>query len=277
MLCRAVKLSLASAVLLAACRGEPRGAGPATTPPPASPPPAPRAGSLSVTAPLPGASVILDGRRLGEAPRRVEGLAPGAHAVRVEKPGYRSFEMQVQVLPAREARVEARLDAESPRLRVESDVAGAQVFLDRKPVGVTPVELEVTAGPHRLNVSAEGYEMYAEDLDMAPGRREVEVRFKEVRLDESLDVVHKHGIGSCQGRLSASPAGLRFQASRREDSFDVPLASLERSEVDYLSKTLRVVVRGGRSYNFTTREASADPLLAFQQKVAEARRRLAAR
>jgi len=263
---------------LAACRPAP-GSAPSPRPSASALPlssSAPAAGSLAVSAPLPGAAVFLDGRRLGLAPQQAEGLAPGSHRVRVEKPGFRPFEMQVQVLPGREARVEARLEAESPRLRVQSDVPGAQVFLDRKAVGTTPVELEVTPGPHRLNVSAEGYEMFAEDIDVASGRREVAVRFKEVRLDASVDVVHKHGVGSCQGRLTATPAGIRYEASRAEDSFAAPLDAFQRFEVDYLAKTLRVSLRGGRTYNFTTREPNADSLLAFQKNVEDARRRLAA-
>jgi hypothetical protein len=219
--------------------------------------------------------VLLDGRRIGAAPQRLDGLAPGPHGVRVEKEGFRPFEMQVQVLPGREARVEARLEAESPRLRVESDVPGAQVFLDRKAVGTAPLELEVTPGSHRINVSAAGYEMYAEDVDVSSGRREVLVRFKEVRLDASVEVVHKHGVGSCQGRLTATPAGIRYEASRTHDSFAAPLDALQRFEVDYLAKTLRVGLRGGRTYSFTTRDPSADALLTFQKKVDEARRRLA--
>jgi PEGA domain len=231
-------------------------------------------GQLLVTALRPDATVFLDGRRLGAAPQHADGLSPGSHEVRVEKQGFRPFRMQVQILPGREARVEARLEPESSRLSVKADVVGAQVFLDRKSVGTAPVDLELTPGPHRLNVSAEGYEMYAEDVDVPSGQRDVMVRFREVRLDAGVDVVHKHGIGSCQGRLTATPAGIRYQASRRADAFDAPLDTLEHLEVDYLAKTLRVSLRGGRSYNFTTRDPSADGLLVFQKQVEQARQQL---
>ena len=53
-------------------------------------------------------------------------------------------------------------------------------------------------------------------------------------------------------------------------------AALERFEVDYLKKNLRLTVRGGRTYNFTVEGTSADPLLIFQKKVDAARKRLAA-
>jgi hypothetical protein len=168
-----------------------------------------------------------------------------------------------------------RAEVKTGRLRVVADVPGAAVFLDRKYVGVAPVEMrDVTPGSHRLNVSADGQEMYAETLEVEPGPREIMVRFKEVRLDEAVDVVHRHGVGSCQGRLTATPAGLQYATDRREDAFTKPFADVEPLEVDYLKKNLRVRLRGGKTYNFTTKAESADDLMKFQQKVEAARKRL---
>jgi hypothetical protein len=160
-------------------------------------------------------------------------------------------------------------------LRVEADVADASVFVDRRFVGKAPVDVrDVAPGPHRLNVSAEGHEMYAEEIEIGAEPRTVSVRFNEVRLDETLAVVHKHGLGSCRGRLHATPAGLSFEPESGKDAFAAPLSDLQRFEVDYLKKTLRVSLRGGRAYNFTVEGPSADPLLVFQQKVNKARARL---
>jgi hypothetical protein len=115
--------------------------------------------------------------------------------------------------------------------------------------------------------------MYAETLEVGAGPRDVNVRFKQVRLAEALDVVHRHGLGSCPGRLSASADGLQYETERREDAFRRPFAELEPLDVDYLKKNLRVRVRGGKTYNFTTKDGTADDLLRFQQKVEAARKR----
>jgi hypothetical protein len=163
--------------------------------------------------------------------------------------------------------------ATAPVLRVDSDVAGANVFLDHRFLGTTPVETrDFAPGPHRLNVSAEGYEMHGEHIEIGPEGRDVMVRFKEVRLDEAVDVVHKHGMGSCRGRLSATTAGLRYETDNKGDAFSAPFASLEPLSVDYLKKNLRVKVKGGKTWNFTA--DGADALLAFQKKVEQARSRL---
>jgi hypothetical protein len=163
--------------------------------------------------------------------------------------------------------------APTPRFRVDADVPGASVFLDRKYLGTTPVETtEFTPGSHRLNVSAEGQDMYAETIEVPAGGRDVVVRFKEVRLDEAIDVVHRHGVGSCRGRLAATPAGLAFSGGNAEDAFQASFSSLEPLQVDYLKKNLRVRVKGGKTYNFSA--DSADALLVFQKAVEAARKKL---
>jgi hypothetical protein len=173
--------------------------------------------------------------------------------------------------PRKEARPDAAVAAAT--LRVDADVPGANVFLDRKFLGTTPVlTSDFVPGPHRLNVSAEGYEMYGESVELTAGPNEVVVTFKAVRLDERLVVLHKHGVGSCQGRLVATTAGLRFEAEKTGDSFELPFPSLEPLQVDYLKRTLRVKQRGGKTWNFTSDDA--DALLVFQKSVEAARRRM---
>jgi hypothetical protein len=229
-------------------------------------------GVLEIVSNLDGATVTVDGQRLGSAPQRAL-VKGGSHRVLVEKQGFEPLERDVHVIPGRTARLDARLEGEPGRLRVDADVTGASVFLDRKFLGKTPVETrDFAPGTHRLNVTAEGYEMYAETIELSSGSREVMVRFKEVHLDQAVAVVHKHGLGSCRGRLVATPAGLRYETANAGDAFDVPLATLEPLEIDYLSKNLKVKRRGGKTWNFTAPDA--DALLTFQKAVEGVRKRM---
>jgi hypothetical protein len=159
-------------------------------------------------------------------------------------------------------------------LTVESDVAGAMVFLDREFKGTAPVAIEgVAPGSHRLNLSAEGYEAYSDTVDVAAGPHTVVIRFKDVKLDEAIKVVHKHTVGSCEGQLLADPQGLRYETPNKNDAFVAKFATLEAFEIDYLKKNLRIKLRGGRTYNFTGE--SADTLFVFHKNVQNARARLA--
>jgi hypothetical protein len=160
-------------------------------------------------------------------------------------------------------------------LHVDSDVQGAQVFVDRQFIGAAPVTTtDVKPGTHQINVSAPGYDQYAQSIDIEPGPRDLMVRFKEVRLDAKAEVIHKHGIGSCRGTLIATPQGLRYDTTNKGDAFTVPLTNLEVFQVDYLEKNLKVKIKGGKQYNFTDPMGNADSLFVFQRDVDKARQRL---
>ena len=160
-------------------------------------------------------------------------------------------------------------------LHIDSDVPGAQVFVDRQFVGAAPVTTtDVKPGTHQINVSAPGYDQYAQSLDITPGPRDLMVRFKEVKLDAHVEVIHKHRFGSCRGVLIATPQGLRYDTADKDDAFTVPLANVETFTVDYLDKNLKVKIKGGKQYNFTDPMGNADHLFVFQRDVEKARERL---
>jgi len=166
--------------------------------------------------------------------------------------------------------------AELGTLRITTDVSGASVFIDRQFIGTAPVTAQnVKPGTHQLNLTAEGHDGIVLSIDVEPGPRDLSIRFKEVRLDATLAVVHKHRIGSCTGQLVATPQGLRYETSNKDDGFDVPLDALESFAVDYQDKNLRVKVRKGRQYNFTDPDGKADRLFVFQRDVDKVRQRLA--
>jgi PEGA domain len=164
-----------------------------------------------------------------------------------------------------------------PLLRVVGDVAGANVFLDRKYVGKTPFETrDVTAGGHQINVSAEGYDGMSRHVEVASeGPTEVTFSLKAVVLESAVQVVHRHRLGSCEGRLSADLAGLRYAPTSGDDGFHAPLGGVQTLAVDYKEKMLRLKLKSGKSFNFTTKAANADPLLVFHRDVEKARKKVA--
>ncbi|MDP1570882.1 MAG: PEGA domain-containing protein, partial [Vicinamibacterales bacterium] len=162
-------------------------------------------------------------------------------------------------------------------LTVESDVPGASVFLDREYIGETPVTVpNLPPGARQLNVSATGFEAIARSVTLEAGAQTVSMRFKEVRLDQRMPVVHRHGMGSCEGQLIGTLDGLRYETANRNDGFTLAYDALETFEINYLDKNLRVKQRGGRTWNFTERNAeNADALFVFHREVMAARDKLA--
>lgn len=250
---------------------------------------------------LVAAIVVLGGvylflNRTASQPAPAETVAPGPSASPSPSPGAKSGPAPVVPAPApptaaRKPRTDVPAPAEAPApaapapapeaapevgtLRIDADVPGAQVFIDRQFVGATPATASnVKPGTHQLNVSVEGYDGIAQTIDVEPGPRDIKVRFKEVRLDLKINVVHKHRMGSCQGRLLATPQGLRYETTDKDDAFTVSMADLEVFQIDYLEKNLKVKVKKGKQFNFTDPDGNADRLFVFHRDVEKARDRL---
>ena len=237
-------------------------------------PDGPRTGSLRIESNVSGASLFLDDEPTGALPTVLEDLKPRLYRIRVRADGYEDFVSSVTVNAGREAKLDVVLSRTPPSLRVTSDVAGATVFLDRNYVGVAPVTVpKLTPGQHQLTVSAEGFDMYAETIEVTDGLSEVNVEFRTAVVSESTPVIHKHRMGSCEGRLVADGQGLTYETSHK-DRFSVTYGELEEFEVDYIEKNLKVKPRGQRNYNFTDPSGESDPLYVFHQKVSAFRQRI---
>jgi hypothetical protein len=228
---------------------------------------APRRAATPAT---PAAEVAAPAPRATDAPARAP--EPAAPAAAPSRP--RTAAAAPEAAPAAPAGVEVVPDAGT--LRIETDVPNAQVFLDRQFLGTAPVTAaNVKPGTHQLNVSAEGFEGIARSIEVEAGARDLMIRFREVKLDARVAVVHRHRVGSCRGELVATPQGLQYTTDDKDDRFTVPMADLEQFQVDYQEKNLRVKVRRGKQYNFTDPDGNADRLFVFHRDVDKARQRLA--
>jgi hypothetical protein len=160
-------------------------------------------------------------------------------------------------------------------LLIKSDVPDTSVFIDRRYLGTAPVTAtDLTPGTHHLNMSATGYDGISEDIEVVAGTRELSRSFKTITLDAKLDVVHKHGIGSCKGTLRATPQGLTYETDHKEDGFTVALTDLESFQMDYLKKVMTLKIRKGRSYTFTDPDDNVNRLYTFHQEVDKVRKKL---
>ncbi len=161
-------------------------------------------------------------------------------------------------------------------LKLETDVPGASVFIDRAFVGNTPLSLDKLApGTKRVQITATGFDSVQKTIELNPGPNAITIRVKEVSLSARTTVVHKHGMGSCEGQLTASLDGLRYDTSNKGDAFALPYAQVESFVIDYLQKNLRVKQKGGKTWNFTDKNDNADVLFVFHRDVEAARKKLA--
>ncbi|MCC7542529.1 MAG: PEGA domain-containing protein [Deltaproteobacteria bacterium] len=120
--------------------------------------PADGTGRLSIDSTTEGAEIFVDDESRGTTPmRRPLTLEPGEHTVRAVRPGYTEFSDVVRVRAGQTTRVEIELIPVTAPLRVESNVAGAQVFVDGRFVGTTPLDTELLEGRRVVRVRRGGY------------------------------------------------------------------------------------------------------------------------
>jgi len=168
--------------------------------------------------------------------------------------------------------------ATTATLVLDSDVPGASVFINREYVGTTPLRLaDLEPGSRQIKLTADGYEGIERAVDLTAGTNDVSMRFKEVRLNKRLAVAHKHGVGGgCEGTLIATLDGLTYETTNKGDAFTLTYDQIETFTVDYLEKNLRVKQKGGKTWNFTDRNAAnADALFVLHRDVEAARKKLA--
>lgn len=90
-------------------------------------------------------------------------------------------EKKISVLRQRAAASRPRPRPGSGRLVVRSNVEGAKVTIDNVPLGVTPFEAELPAGPHQVAISAPGYATAYRDVDVpAGGTEEIRERLERI-------------------------------------------------------------------------------------------------
>lgn len=141
-------------------------------------------GRIIVESDVPGANVLIDNKPEGAAPLVLQ-PAPGPHAVIVRADGYRDFSMTCTTSPGQDCRVNATLRAEQVRVRVtvQDGVRNARLFVDGSDTGPVPFDGLIPAGSHKVEIRAQGYDTFMEQVLLRPS----DVAAGEaIRLDRTL-------------------------------------------------------------------------------------------
>jgi formylglycine-generating enzyme required for sulfatase activity len=122
-------------------------------------------GKLQINTPAP-AQVSIDGKTAGAAPGELE-VAPGKHAVSIASERYQPFTTTLEIEGA------GKRQSFTPKLvpnwavvSVSSEPAGAQVLVDGQPRGVTPLDTEILAGTHPVELRLQGFKSWATDVQV---------------------------------------------------------------------------------------------------------------
>lgn len=122
-----------------------------------------RFGTLRVTSAPPRAEVRIADRQVGRTPLTIPDVPEGDLDLTVSAPGFRPYHQRVLVTPETTTEVQAYLQFVTGTLNVQSNVP-AQVTIDRRRVGNTPLSVPVRPGTVTVNVTPQNPALHSETL-----------------------------------------------------------------------------------------------------------------
>lgn len=132
-----------------------------------------RFGRLVLNLDVPDALVLLDGSPVGSGSLAVP-VTAGPHLVTIAAEGYDVYEAPVSVLTDSPALLNVHLLRQIARAKLETQPSGAQVSVDGKERGATPIDLdELAPGKHRLAFNLNGYQKREETIDWEGKRPQI--------------------------------------------------------------------------------------------------------
>ena len=158
--------------------------------------------TLSVSANVAGAGVLVDGKMLGKTPLSDAPVSPGDHDIRVEKEGYGPYRKEVRFEKGRSMILHVDLDESRPlkgRLFVETIPAGATVkVMNIRPVFYQGMVLD--PGRYHLAVSARKYRKKGMWVELSAGEdKNISIRLEPAPVKR--DAVSPRAGGKLTNRL----------------------------------------------------------------------------
>jgi formylglycine-generating enzyme required for sulfatase activity len=120
-----------------------------------------------------GAVVSVGGKPAGNTPLKIE-LPEGNHRLQISAEGFKTWQTQLAVKPNQPQSIkDIRLQAADGTLALQTRPAGANITIDEKFVGKTPLKVKLSANTeHEIRISKAGYENESRRVQLATGKTE---------------------------------------------------------------------------------------------------------
>ncbi|MFW6006268.1 MAG: PEGA domain-containing protein [Candidatus Bipolaricaulota bacterium] len=219
-----------------------------------------RLSGLTVDSSPGGAEVYVDGKFVGKTPETVS-VEPGTREVTLKRSNYEHWSTTISVQPYEKKRIEADLRPTAiTRLTVKSSPKGADVYVDGKFRGRTPVSFFTESGDRKVRVSRQGYEVWEEVIEVQPYlNRNLEIDLRDIKFSRFSVETTPSGASVYVGgeNRGTTPTELRLRA-------DKPLEIVLKKEgYEKWERTLTLTSNRNENINVdlrTLKETTSDSL-----------------
>jgi hypothetical protein len=210
--------------------------------------------SLKVLSTPSGAEVSIDGTPKGTTPSDMV-LPLGAHSVQISLPEYEKWEDRIQLEDAKEITVELQPLVVVYSLDVSSAPSGAEVTVDEKPEGTTPLNLKMRPGTYMIKVHLSEHQEWKKNLqikdkdfalkaDLIPLPKEAYINASSSPNGATVYVDGKPRGTTPLKRLSVSPGSHKIRLSLGGYNSSESKVTLKASQEHSIDVTLTKVARG---------------------------------
>ncbi|HWV39637.1 MAG TPA: PEGA domain-containing protein [Vulgatibacter sp.] len=205
---------------------------------------APLAAQVEVRSEPEGATVFIDGEKVGVTPLSTQVL-PGERTIRMEFAAYHPLEKKEQIPVRGRTQVVGALTKLPGKIHVISP--GAKILIDGEEVGEDEVEVASTAGTHKITLHRDGYEPYETTLEVKPDDT---AKF-ERELDPTFFKTIGQAMSEAQKEIYEEDGYFAFvyeQKTLANTAFGAKQLSLSSSDLDGMSTQDASVMAFGLEY-----------------------------
>lgn len=124
---------------------------------------------LEVNSTPEGAEVRINGIMVGTTPLHVEEVLAGDSDVKISKRGYTPYMVRMEFEATKPYQLNAELESLPSGLTVLTTPEGAEVTIDNKPMGPSPVTVsDLKGGPHEITASMNGFATKTKTIYLEP-------------------------------------------------------------------------------------------------------------
>jgi len=175
--------------------------------------------ALEVTSEPSGARVYIDGTYRGTTPVRNLELTASTGTMRVRKDGYGYKDVRLD-LTSGPNRQHVTLEQQTFRLTLNSEPAGALVYLGGRELGATPVTRTLSAGTYKIRIAKEGYQSQEVTIHLDKDLEQSYTLASAVQVSLQIKVRPKANVFMDGQLLREVPPTLNLKVLAGQHTFD---------------------------------------------------------